>query len=424
MFLITALGQVAIENAVANNTTVIISNYKLGSNFGYTPVINQMGLTGLTLHTGALEGAVVIDPNNIKYIINLDTSIGHFAFGEIGLFLSNGDMFAIDVLPNPVIKDKAGDTTGTQLGNTIGLEAHLSMYGIYNAISYIPNDSLSLREIKTYPNFDLVPPAANIADYNLVGVTTNRYNQLACTLVRGDLNIWSPVGYAKIATNSTTALSNSTSLITNLDVAFLTNTPGKYLIQFTQGALVGVLREVSSISASGLVTLFSPVSTGVPNGSQFILHQRLETIGGSTVAPPPSSAPVDKSLPEIDVTPLANEYGDFYITPENHTQFMYKLLREKTDFNSGGFGYINIIISSYDEEYNPTETYTPGHWYTFAANENLDTELFSITGGDPFVEILLPPDKISKLRTANSIATLIYLGGNRWILSGDLAESN
>lgn len=440
MFLITALGQAAITNAAANNTTVVIQNYKLGSNFGYTPLASQVGLGGAVLYTGALEGAIVIDPNNIKYIINLDTSIGHFAFGEVGLFLGNGDMFAIEVFPNPVVKDKAGDQIGSSLGNTIGLEAHLSMYGIYNAISYIPTDSYSLKEVKTYPSMDFVPSPVSIADYNLVAVTTNRFNDSALSLVKGDLNLWSPSSYTKVGSGLVASLAAPLVLNTNLLAALYSSSlVGKYVIQFTAGPLAGIMREVSSINLVSRITLFSPLSVVVPVNTPFNIYQRLETLvgvpgpapipapgppgpPGPPASPAPPSGSIDKSLLSVDIGVLADEYNIFNITGANHTQYMYKLLREKTKIVSGPGPQLEILLVASTDAIDP---YTPGHWFTIgAATAGLDQMRIRTTGifGGPASTLLLPPGKLPQLRGTNSLATLVYLGANTWILSGDLAD--
>src|SRR5882762_7002291 len=97
---ITRAGITAAINAGGQGALIDITYFKIGSAL-LTPVLDTMtNVTGL-VYTGSSSQLAyrVIDENTTDYIITLDESIGNFDIGNIGLFLTDGTMFALTGYP-------------------------------------------------------------------------------------------------------------------------------------------------------------------------------------------------------------------------------------------------------------------------------------------------------------------------------------
>lgn len=116
---ITTAGLNAIVNVAANGyqAQLNVASFKLGSlNSPFDQ--NATDVPGSIVYSGgppALKAIQTSDPNTILYSVSLDSSIGGFTFGSIGLYLSTGELLTYSPLNNLVTK--VGDSLPNQMGD-------------------------------------------------------------------------------------------------------------------------------------------------------------------------------------------------------------------------------------------------------------------------------------------------------------------
>jgi hypothetical protein len=116
-FVLTTAG----EAAIAANPGVPPKLYlfRLGDAYGYTPDPSDTALHGMQVHSGSPSDPVVQSSTLIKYTLAMDKDLGDFAFGEVGLYLPGGVLFALGASTIPIEKLK---DQGTQEGNNLVID--------------------------------------------------------------------------------------------------------------------------------------------------------------------------------------------------------------------------------------------------------------------------------------------------------------
>jgi len=92
-FTLTNAGTAAINYALASATTINLATFSVGSAYNYSPTVLDTALHGNELYSGPLLTYAVIDPNTVQYTLYMDTTIGNFSYGEVGIFLSTVSSF-------------------------------------------------------------------------------------------------------------------------------------------------------------------------------------------------------------------------------------------------------------------------------------------------------------------------------------------
>jgi hypothetical protein len=111
VFVITNAGLAAASVATPTGPYIHIIQFQVGSAYGYTPTPNDTGLNGNLLYEAAPTSYEYIGNNTLNIICELPPDAGPFDFGEVGLWLDNGQnegipgaMFAKAVFDSPQTK--------------------------------------------------------------------------------------------------------------------------------------------------------------------------------------------------------------------------------------------------------------------------------------------------------------------------------
>ena len=123
-FIVTNAGLSAAQRAQANGYQISLNQFKVGSAYNYTPATTDTALHGTTLHSGGISGFSVIDPNTVQYTCIMDQDVGTFNYGEIGLYLEDGTLFALAAQPRVTEKIRGGPGS---TGNRVAIEAQLKL---------------------------------------------------------------------------------------------------------------------------------------------------------------------------------------------------------------------------------------------------------------------------------------------------------
>jgi hypothetical protein len=106
-FLITNAGLAVASVATPTGPWINITSFQVGSAYGYTPQVTDTGLNGNLLYQGAPTAYQSVGNNTIDIICDIPPDAGPFEFGEVGIFLEDGTMFAKAVFDSPQTKFSA-----------------------------------------------------------------------------------------------------------------------------------------------------------------------------------------------------------------------------------------------------------------------------------------------------------------------------
>lgn len=287
----TSVGLAAAATARTNGPLIDIVKFAVGSAYNYEPDQDDTALHGTQLYPvgGGLAPPtnyyVTTDANGNKvanFSLIMDDSIGDFQFGEIGLYLPGGELIALHALSYLQTKTQS---TPSVAGNTIEMLFRMIMTSGDPIIEFETITAQTATRAE-FSSVDLLnPPSASDANTYLT-TFKDEYGR-APVLDKADNDTWySPQYDMKVGTFTTGA--NSSHFSTN--VAALDNVefnvlPGRYLIRFTSGALMGRVRQViptPTFAQSTVYVLHQIVKPTVPNGRVY----RVSTAGTSAAAEP------------------------------------------------------------------------------------------------------------------------------------------
>jgi len=158
---ITTGGIAAANRAGIYGPKIEITYFKIGSAI-INPDSSMTDVTGL-VYTGTTNQITyqVIDDSNILFRITLDDSVGDFNIGNVGLFLSSGDMFAVTALPGVTSKIKTNFPA--TIGNRRIFNIIIQMSGVSNVtnLTVLIQDEAALPVVQTELNL----PPANVSPF-------------------------------------------------------------------------------------------------------------------------------------------------------------------------------------------------------------------------------------------------------------------
>ena len=268
-FLITTGGQAQATVANPGGPYIHITQFRVGSGVNYVPAgyvpnvspTTQSSLVGSTLYTGIPSAFTVVDADTIEVTLIIPPTVLSFSFGEVGVYLEDGTLFAICVFDS---LQQHVHAAGNQAGTTWKIRARLKLQQIPAICNVTLINSPSLLEVPNWQTLfrpDLQPTGANAAI-----VHQNNGSGDPVFVVRDTDTEWGLVGYSRLFEGnlSDAGASSTVSGFThpNLDVSLeLPNTTSKYLIKFSSGDI----RVLTSMPSTTSVT-WSPPLGAAPTG--------------------------------------------------------------------------------------------------------------------------------------------------------------
>jgi len=275
-------GRTASLNSGVPGIKIEIGSFTLGSAFGYAVnPATDTALHGAVLYTGTPIGYSVIDADTCEFMLQVPGNVGTFNFGEVGLHLVSGALYAVGVLPGLQQKIAAPGTGW----NTINIRARLHESGLPATITFVIQE-ITAGAIIELPNWStLNRPADAPSNVYIVHDADDLGNDALVT--RSHDGTWdvSTHGYPVVEAGAFTVGPGATgsALLASGVLPMEASFPlGRYLIQPKTGAQAGNIRKVTSVSGS--VLHWSP-SFGAPldTGDEFEILQSTaslsETVG-------------------------------------------------------------------------------------------------------------------------------------------------
>lgn len=264
LFELTTAGITALQSA--GSTPPVLGAAKFGDAYGYVPGVGDTNIRGALLHSTVVSAAQVYNSNTLVYTLYLDPTVGPFNFGEVGLYLPGGQLFALGSNGVPITKlpnSPAGK------GNNLKIDCYVSTVGSsYSMYSSVANDETA--KLNAFGSVDALPKAFQI-EPNVCIVPHPAFPGQSILATANNGN-WSLSEYTQPAAEGTFTSISPTVLgvnYTNLPFGSFPALayPGYLVVQFLAGAAAGNIRIVSSTSANsvGIVSpLYEAPSVGDP----------------------------------------------------------------------------------------------------------------------------------------------------------------
>lgn len=124
LFTITDAGIKALFEAEEKGLRCAVTRFTLGDAYGYEPFAEDTKMHGDLLYQGAPERYKYIDQKTKLIVCEVPVESGPFTFGEIGIWLEDGTLFALCALNSPIEKYSSNESS---VASSITLNCLLSV---------------------------------------------------------------------------------------------------------------------------------------------------------------------------------------------------------------------------------------------------------------------------------------------------------
>ena len=271
--MIFVITQAGIASAIAAGTggpKIDITTFKIGAAVAYTSSISDTALRGDELYTSTVSNYHIEGQNVVSYSLRMDESVGDFSYGEAGLYLSDGTLFALGCLDIVQPKTKS---SGLSPGNSIEILAKLAFTNLPGLIDFSILDIVEAKVIEI-ASIDLIEaPIYSVTNMYLCHSGDDEGNPIL--VERSSDYKWRYSTHKHIALSGEVDASgaNDTYQISSASIGTFISPvfAGKYIIQFLTGPWKGLARHISA-STTNNVSWAAPLG-GSPNlGDTFDIY--------------------------------------------------------------------------------------------------------------------------------------------------------
>ena len=305
IFTITNAGLLAAASIAPGGPRIEITSFKLGSALGYEPSATDTELHGALLHSGVPSDYAVSSAHVVEWTLRIDDQIGDFNFGEVGLYLSDGTLFALAVLPQSQQKLKS---QGATVGNVIQILAKLTLTNAA-AIFTFPLNAFSIGKILEIPNVNFLTNPSDADSNAYIALSTDDMGNTILAYKVSD-NAWAFTThtFVKYTGTASTGATTQSMQSTAIPAPVLTVAPGVYLIQFITGTQAGHVRVLDTLG-NGTATWVTALGGAPANGDIFRIYQ--------------SNSSFTRDLPDILTSHIAsaNPHPQYLTEPEGDARY-------------------------------------------------------------------------------------------------------
>ena len=267
-FTITQAGINAASALGALGMTVEITSFKLGSSFGYTPSIADTSIRGAPVYVAPPKAWNMVSEHSRDIVCVVPATAGPFSYGEIGIFLSDGTLFAIAAWTE--IQTKSSSVAG--IANALTFHCVLNVGVAAAVIQVIAETAGVIAEVGS--SSYVTGPALMPGKPNALIVKESVKGNNSLLLTAANSHQWNVQDYLQELSGTVTAVSNgglsiSSTVFNELSASTVA---GNYLVQ----DLIGNVRIVTS-GVTGVAQLTYPIS-GLAVGDTIILLSRSSTL--------------------------------------------------------------------------------------------------------------------------------------------------
>lgn len=271
----------------------VMSEFRVGSGFGYFPTDDMTDLQGDVLYTGTPSGKS-LPSGTFLYEAVMDSSVGPFHWGEVG-FYRNAVLFAIGSQSTQAWK---AATVGSMAGSHAVISAYIHPSSELSAAE-VGNSSNELN-VHVVPNIAQLPPA-HLAFPNVVLVPSPIAPTLS-VLATASGRSWSLAGWESMRFQGNLVSATANTLTIGDDVP-PPSLPGEYLISILSGPASGLVRSAVAYDAvAKRFTLDQPLPVTPLAGDTVRVMQ--SNIASSVESLPPMLWQLDPRLAASDINQL------------------------------------------------------------------------------------------------------------------------
>lgn len=264
--MLTNAGRAALD---ANKGPVVVTEFILGDGYNYVPDPAQTAIKGTSLFSSVPSSAFAVTDDVWRYVCVIDSTVGEFQFGEVGLMLGDGTMFAIAV-SSTLIDKKAN--------SPVAIDAFVSMVGQnYDLWLDIGGNGNTFR-IPTLVTVDQLPLVSS-AIPNAYVVSGFQDDQQAFMAYTNKQGWWNFDAYDYLSASGTetqiVAVGTSSISIKNADYKpYMTpNQPGSVIVELVSGPIYSATRYIKEVVVGPSYTTFNFYSPWAvqPNVGDYIV---------------------------------------------------------------------------------------------------------------------------------------------------------
>ena len=261
-FVITSLGESVASVATPTGPWINIVEFRIGSNYDTPPSVFDTDLKGGTLYSAAPSSYARLDTDTIGIRCELPANVGPFTFGEIGLYLPGGVLFA---------RASFGAPQHKLAGSVVGIPnawRFMAVLKLAQAPALFNINASSQNQLLEIADFGLLsPPGSMPGNPNACIVHEPNPWSESILLWKTSPNRWSIGKYSLMTVG---ALSEDSVPLEIKSPVFATLNAAltrQYLVQFANGDIRGVIGCVGE-------TAYLSQSTEIrPAGSSFELFK-------------------------------------------------------------------------------------------------------------------------------------------------------
>lgn len=273
-FQITQAGINASVAAESMGLRITIASFKLATGFGYTPTLAAVSLVGAIVYTGTPAASNIIALSTKDIIAQVPALAGPFLFGEIGLFLTDGTLFAV------------ATWSDLQEKSTIAVSGTANSFTFHCLLNL--GVAPSIVQVVTSAN-GFATEYANSGMISGPGVLVDTPNAVICNeaifggdnlfLSKVNATRWMPHNFAKVGSGVLTAVAGGGTLITstvfNSSVVATSAPAGTFIVQDNLGN-VRVVTVISNNISDGTLTLSYAIGTAIAT-TPIIVYKTINT---------------------------------------------------------------------------------------------------------------------------------------------------
>lgn len=176
----------AARAKILQRQVINISSFKIGSLSSYVPEETATDVSGEVYESNDFTYSIV-DDSTAKININLTTEIGDFTIGNIGIYLDDGTLFALAVLPGPSYKIRSNPP---QIGGNVRNYDILIHYrGLEDSINLVVSETAN-TDIPEVNNVNNLPPELTAPHKNYIVQEHTGLGVPALAYLNQDLSVW------------------------------------------------------------------------------------------------------------------------------------------------------------------------------------------------------------------------------------------
>lgn len=264
-FILTTAGIAYLKQ---NPVAPALSHYKLGHSYGYPPDADATEIVGPIVYDGVPSAPVIQNSNLLCYTIYLDRTVGPFSFGEVGLYLPDGTLFATGVNADPIFK------TLQDGGNPIVIDCYVPTDTNVRAAFAAITNSFSQLRLPTLTSVEELPKATDTPS-NAFIVPSPNGNESNLLAVAAS-NTWTITSYNTYVAEAILSADVDSGQV--IDVSWINHIPyppselGEYICQFLTGPAAGTLRVLSGLTGHSLI-VSKPIMEYIPENTLVHLYR-------------------------------------------------------------------------------------------------------------------------------------------------------